>query len=844
ENCIQDSPLILYQFLHDRVQQAAYLLIPEQQKKITHYQTGKLLLQHTPPTKWEEKVFDIVNQLNEGITLIETEVERIKLAELNLIAGKKALAATAYAAAAKYLDFSIKCLNNADWESHYSLILSVHETAIKAEYLNINFSHAQKLAKFVLEQTKGVLDRVRICELQIQMYMAQAEMPQALAVGISALKILDVNLNYAPKASDVQLPKLSDIESLPIMQDVHQIAVMRILMAILAPAYTTRPELLSPIVLTMIDRSLRQGHTSLTAFSYVFYGLSLCGFEKDLEKGYYCGLLALKVLDRFSARELECRVKNLFSVFIKPWKEPLSDSIEPLREAREVGFEMGDIEYASYATAHRCTYLFLAGRSLIDLQEEQHIAMVILQRIKQEHSLGHAKIWQQLVSNLVQDVAEPQKLSGNYFDEVEMLPTLCAGNDRSLPFTVYLAKCIISYLLGDYSCAVASAVNADPYSDVAIGITAVTYNFYYSLALLSSCSDLSVLENSHTLTVDNKYTALLERVESNQKLMKEWTLLAPENCEHKYRLVAAENHRVLGRKVEALELYDRAISGAKENRYLQEEALANELAAKFYLDWGKEKVAAGYMQEAYYCYSRWGAKAKVTDLETRYPELLHPILQSSASSEDVLNTLMTLTAPTTSIHTSTHHSSKGTGLNQALDFASILKASQALSSTIQLDELLRELTQIILQNSGGDRCALILPDESGEWQVRAIATPEETHLYAEPLTDNSNVPVKLIQYVKNTQEAIVIDDLKTELPVIDDYLRQHEPKSVLCLPLLNQGHLTGILHLKNQLTSAVFTKDRLLVLNFLCTQAAISLENARLYQKSQHYAKQLEQSQL
>ncbi|MEO0984787.1 MAG: serine/threonine-protein kinase PknK [Cyanobacteria bacterium J06639_14] len=216
EDCIQDSPLILYQFLHDRVQQAAYLLIPEQQKKITHYQTGKLLLQHTPPTKWEEKVFDIVNQLNEGITLIETEGERIKLAELNLIAGKKALAATAYAAAAKYLDFSIKCLNNDDWESHYSLILSVYETAIKAEYLNINFSYAQKLAKFVLEQTKGVLDRVRICELQIQMYMAQAEMPQALAVGISALKILDVNLNHAPKASDVRLPKLSDIESLRI----------------------------------------------------------------------------------------------------------------------------------------------------------------------------------------------------------------------------------------------------------------------------------------------------------------------------------------------------------------------------------------------------------------------------------------------------------------------------------------------------------------------------------------------------------------------------------------------------------------------------------------------------
>ncbi|MEH1865576.1 MAG: GAF domain-containing protein [Nostoc sp.] len=240
------------------------------------------------------------------------------------------------------------------------------------------------------------------------------------------------------------------------------------------------------------------------------------------------------------------------------------------------------------------------------------------------------------------------------------------------------------------------------------------------------------------------------------------------------------------------------------------------------------------MQEAYYCYSRWGAKAKVADLETRYPQLLRPILQQTVTSTDTLTTLMAIAAPTLSVHKGTHSNSRSTKINQTLDFASILKASQALSSTIQFDELLHKLTQIILQNSGADRYALILLSETAEWQVRAIATPNETQLCAEPLTNNFHVPVKLIQYVKNTQEVVVIDNMETTLPVIDDYLRQHQPKSILCMTLLHQGHLIGILYLNNQLTSGIFTEERILILNFLCTQAAISLENARLYQQLEH----------
>jgi signal transduction histidine kinase len=323
-----------------------------------------------------------------------------------------------------------------------------------------------------------------------------------------------------------------------------------------------------------------------------------------------------------------------------------------------------------------------------------------------------------------------------------------------------------------------------------------------------------------------------------------WATLAPTNHQHRWELLEAERLRVLNQHYEAGDFYDRAIASAKENGFIQDEALANELAAKFYLDWGKGKIAAVYMQEAYYCYARWGAKAKVADLETRYPELLRPILQSSAPSGDVLTTLVTLAESPPSAHTSTRHNSSSTGINQTLDFASILKASQVLASTIELDELLRQLTQIILQNSGGDRCALILPNATGEWQVRAISTPTEAQLCTEALDNNPALPVKLIQYVKNTQAIVVIDDLVTDLPVIDDYLTQRQPKSVLCLPILNQGQLIGILYLKNHFAQGVFTEERVLVLNFLCTQAAISLENARLYQQVQQSLTDVQQIQL
>jgi len=312
-------------------------------------------------------------------------------------------------------------------------------------------------------------------------------------------------------------------------------------------------------------------------------------------------------------------------------------------------------------------------------------------------------------------------------------------------------------------------------------------------------------------------------------------------------LLEAEWYRVLGDFVKAIEMYDCAIAGAKANEYIQEEALANELAAKFYLEWGKEKIAATYMQEAYYGYARWGAKAKTDHLEQTYPQLLTPILQQQRIEFNPITSLENLTQTLSSTQQSNTLSS--TNLSEALDFTSILQAGQVISSTLKLDTLLGEIVRIILTNSGAQKVALLIPQEE-QWQLRAIAQlnregESETSAELQPLTAESPLPIRLVRYVKNTQHPVLINEAKTEISgILEGYLLKHQPQSIFCTPLLNQNKLVAILYLEHPTTQGVFTSNRQTIVQFLCAQAAIALENAQLYARVQQALQELQQAQL
>ncbi|MCU0541233.1 MAG: trifunctional serine/threonine-protein kinase/ATP-binding protein/sensor histidine kinase [Oscillatoriaceae cyanobacterium Prado104] len=829
---INNTANVGYRFLHDRVQQAAYSLIPESKKQQTHLKIGRLLLQNTPEIDREEKLFDIVSQLNAGADFLTEQTERNELAQLNLKAGQKAQTSTAYAAAVSCFTMGIELLAVDKWQTQYELTLALYLAKAEAAHLNRNFELSHELLETILQQANNLRDRVKAYHLQVDVYTAQGQMQLALETGLLAIEMLEITLDKAA-------PQVEDIEALidlPELTDPDKLAAIAILSRLSSATYILNSELHSLIIFTMTHLCFEYGNSYLAPKIYAECGLLLGSMLQAFDRGYRYGQLSLRLLEKFHDRKNEVCVWVTFNGFIRPWKESVRSTFNTLLLAYSHGLESGEIIEGGYAILHYCPNSLFVGEPLESVEDKHRYYVRSLEKQRLPYHVSYSRVGWQLSLNLLDRCENKLELNGEGFNEFEMISMLSEQNNGTTLFYVYLAKAMLCYLFEEPEQAIANLQVAENHEKTVAGLfTSAQANFYQSLAILAAYPNLET----------DRQQQLLEKVRTNQAQMNHWAQHAPMNFQHKYDLVAAEKHRVLGNKFEALELYDIAIKGAKSNAYIHEAALANELAAKFYLDWGKERVAANYMRSAYYCYAKWGAKAKTNDLETRYPHLLHSIFQQAAPSLNPLETLTALIAPHISINSpTTGTSSASSTINTVLDFASIIKASQALSRTIQFEEMLCQIAQIILQNSGGDICALILPNSNGEWQFRAISTAASTEICAESIENNSQIPFKLIQYVKNTKTLAVIDDLKTDLPVICSYLQQQKPQSILCLPLLDRGELRGILYLENRLTSGVFASDRILILNFLCTQVAISLENAGLYQQAQVYARQLEQSQL
>ncbi|MEG4418856.1 AAA family ATPase [Microcoleus sp. LAD1_D5] len=833
-----------YKFLHDRVQQAAYSLIPDDQKQATHLKIGQLLLPNFSEVERGEEVFDIINHFIIGSELITQQEERTKLAKISLFAGQRAKLSTAYESATKYLAFGLSFLPSNKWESAYKLTFTIYLESLEAEFLAGNFEEAEKLTEIAFTSAKYIFDRAKVIAIQLTHYQNKALYQKAIQVGIEGLKLLGLELAIMPNEAELegmdrevkktlnQRPVAGLIDA-PLIVDEERQMLIKLLMNMVPPTYLTNQELLVLVVLHMTNLCLQYGNTNVAGFVYVWYGTILCQRFQDYELGYEFGLLGLKVNEKFHNTTLNGKIYMSFGNFINHWRKHVSSNLVLQQAAYQGAMEVGDFSWCHHSALFSFWQQAIVSSDIHSLlaRHEKYISFAE----RTEITTAFALILQcKLLENLQGLTIGKYSLSSETFDEESALATFNEIGYGYGSSTYYFAKAFLFFTYGEYTKAYEMLVAAAEFSNTLYGqFQRVLHCFYHSLTILQLYGEAP---EKHPKDYQ-------EVVQNNRQQLKRWADNCPENCLSKFLLLEAEMARVAQEKWQAAEFYDRAIQLAKENQFLNEEALAHELAAKFYLGWGKEKVAAGYMQEAYYCYARWGAKAKTDDLEKRYPDLLRPILQQSAQPVTILETLSTLTNPTYSIHSSTHPTTSSTSINHALDFTTLLQISQMISSTIDLDELLQIVTQTMLQNSGADRCALMLCQDQ-EWQVRAMATREHISLQREPLENNPTVPVKLIQYVKNTLAAVVIDHAKTDLPVMDDYLDHHHPESLLGLPILNQGNLVGILYLENRITSGVFSRDRLLVLNFLSSQAAIALENARLYHQVQQTLNELQQTQM
>ena len=803
---------VSYKFLHDRVQQAAYSLIPSEKQKTTHLKIGQLLLHNTDRDTLEENVFDIVNQLNIGVEFITEQEEKYKLAELNLIAARKAKAASAYEAAVMQLRVGLKLLPENSWQSNYDLTLALYVEAVEAEYLTTNYERSATLAEVVLQQVSTLLERVKVYELQIQFYMAQNQMLKAIDTGLQVLDMLGVSLSNDEGDGGlvIELPNLTDLDKIPEITDPYKIAALRILMSLVSPAYAAKPEILLPLAVTLVKICVEHGHSALAAFAYVFYSIILCSAMGEINAGYHAGQLGLKLLDKFNANSLKCKVYQLFNGFVVHWKKPAKEALPFLISGLQSGMESGDIEYAGYCVTVYCASIFWTGERLDIVEEEQEKYLDLAIKLKQDYSIYYIQIFHQLTLNLQNEAEAKSRLVGKSFNETQMLPVFIETNNRILLFIVYLAKTMLFYLFKEPMNAVTNASLAAEHAVSVMGmVVSAPHNFYYSLAVLAVYPQASLAEQQQYISL----------VEANQQQMHKWAFHAPSNFQHKYELVEAEKARIQGQIVEAMEYYDRAIAGAKEQGYIQEEALASELAAEFYFSLGRDKFARIYLTQAYYGYIRWGAKTKVKDLESRYPLLFSEMLMRESIGIEINRTTTTST----------------TGASSAvLDLSTVNKASLALAEEIVLDKLLDKLLKIVMENAGATTACLIL-EKNGKLVIEATGVMDRAAVVMcseLPVENTEHLPLTIINYVGIAKENVVLNDAAASQRFMNDpYIIKNQPKSILSMPIINQGKMIGIIYLENNITTGAFTKERLEVLKILSSQIAISLKNAILYGK-------------
>ncbi|WP_293142319.1 AAA family ATPase [Okeania sp. SIO3I5] len=824
-----------YRFLHDRVQQAAYSLIPDAQKQTTHLKIGQLLQKNLSATEKEEKLFDIVGHFNIAIELITQPIEREILARLNLAAGQKARNSTAYVAARNFVQIGINLLPKNCWENQYELTLNLYVAAAETAYLNADFDAMEEIAALILRAAQTILDKVKIFEIQINALTTQSQMLEAISVGTKALTELGIEL---PSQTDEALTRnalenlacqlegkeISELVNLPVMSNPQKMAAMELL-GILFPAVFMGNPALQPLLCSrMVSLSLEYGNAPASTIGYMGYGIVLSDFLGEVEKGYCFGQVARSLLYQLNAREYKSITLLWFTCFIQHRQEAMMATIPTAKEAYLAGMETGDFLNAGYSINSYFYNNFFAGVEIDTWAAEIENYCFALTNVKQYSPIIYLKETQQMVHNLREIVNQPDFFGGPAYDETVMFPKHHQDLELTALAIGYNYKLMLAYVFGNYTNCLEYIPQANSYLMVAGAmIHTIIFHFYAGLAYLAVCSTQSEIEQAKTL----------EQVKTYQTTLAEWAVLAPMNHQHKLDLVEAEKCRVLGENYQAADYYDRAIAGAKENNYIQEEAMANELAAKFYLHWGKEKVAAGYIQEAYYCYTRWGAKGKVAYLEEKYPQLLEVILQAtnsaSISEETISRTL------TRSINTATNTQS-----SNLLDFPAVMKAAQAISEEIELEKLLATLMQIAIANGGAETGFLVIHQQA-EWFVVAKANQNHTENLQIPLVQCQELPQSLIYSVARSKKIAVFDNLSAICQFAGDrYIITHQPRSVLCTPISKQGKLVAILYLENNLTVGTFTNDRVETLQILTSQAAISIENARLYQQVENYSQTLE----
>jgi predicted ATPase/signal transduction histidine kinase len=836
-----DEPRLLaraYQFAHDRVQQAAYALIPAHERTALHMTIGRRLLTRLDPEQREQRLFEIVDHLDLGRPLLATlsgddAVTPLDLARLNLAAGVRAREATAYAAAARYLATGLELAGDA-WDERGELALSLHAEGAMAEYCNGDRARAQALLDVALGKVTSPLAKARLYRMSLLQHNTQGRFEEGLEVAREALRLLGQPLPEPHELTAAAAQELArnrellagrSIESLvhaPAMVDETCAAVLGILSEVTPTAYLAHPELHRFIAARSVNLTLEHGQDAAAAMGYIAYATVLGDRFGDYQGGYAFGAVALALADRFHSGAAKCRAGSGLCGTIMPWVRPLEEVYRVATEAIEAGLQAGELQFAAFNLVSRLVCHFHHDMSLARVLEGANAGLGFSKRNYNAVTAcafeGLRIVAAHLSGDRAHDVA-PLEADAGFVARCRQDGSLFALG------IYYAAKCQALYLDQEYEQAIEAALAVEALRDYMKGqISAPFGEAYHALCLTALHPRRSPAQQREDW----------RRIEAHQAQMKIWADNCPQTFLHLYLLVGAEMARITGDHLAAMDRYIEAIEAAEQNEFLHVAALASELAARFFLARGQRRYAVVHLRDAHYGYARWGAQRKLATLEAQHPELLVRARADEALAPGVRKGTTHRTSPST------------TSTSQQLDLATVIKASQALSSEISLDRLLGRLIEIVIESAGAQHGYLILRRRDRlaiEARGTLGAGPVEL-LRSQPLDAGpgpSLVSAAIVHYVLRTREAVVLHDAAHEGPfVADPHVVATRPRSVLCVPLLDQGSVSGVVYLENNLSPHAFTPARVELLALLSSQMAISLDNSLLYGNLQRSNQELQ----
>ncbi|MFL6310473.1 MAG: PAS domain-containing protein [Terriglobales bacterium] len=797
-----------YSFVHDRIQEAAYFLIPEQQRAQTHLRIGRILIESTPQQQLEESIFDIVSQLNRGSRLITEAGEREAAANLNLIAGRRAKASTAYTSALKYLHTGRSLLSEETWTINYELIFSIESLTAECELHTADMVAAEARLSMLAQHARGRHDFAVVTRLQVTLYTTLDRSERAIEAFLEYLRRNGTDWSPHPAHDDVMQEHnriwsllgsrhIEDLLDLPLLDDPDVLDMLDVFTEIVHPAMFFDENLSTLVVCRMVSLCLEHGNCDASCFGYVWFGMFAGPRFNNYKDGFRFGQLGYDLVEKRNLTRYQARTYISFGT-LTPWAKHALKGRELVRRAFDVAYRTGDLTFSAYSWHELITNYLAVGDPLAEVQSEAEKGLNFVK--KSGFGLVAENCAAQL--GLIRTLRGLTSTFGSFdapdYNEADTEHRLVSNPVLALAeFFYWTRKLQARFFAGDYASAVEASRKAHQLLwPAASQVETGDFRFYAALAHAAAWNSASSEEKQkHFAAIDDHHRQL-----------ETWTLHCPANFEARAALITAEIARIEGRIPDAEHFYEVAIRSAQENGFVHCEAVANECAAQFYSARGFTKIANVYLRDARKCYLRWGADAKVRQLEERYPKI------------------------------KAEPSSFGTGTIRAsveqLDLATVIRVLEAVSGEIEHEKLINTLMHTAIEHAGAERGLLILVRD-GEPRIEAEATigsgNVEVSVRQERVTQ-SDLPQSALNYVVRTQESVLLDDASSDAVYSsDEYVRQKRSRSVLCLPIVKQKKLVGVLYLENNLAACVFTSNRVAVLRLLASQAAISLENAALY---------------